>query len=65
MRLTIFWRVFLTQTLLIILVLADSLYPLFRLNRLTDLGTDIFANDYACIDEEERLLQIFLPDAQC
>ena len=59
MRLTIFWRVFLAQTLLIILVLAVSLYPLFQLNRLTDLGTDILANDYACIDEEERLLQIF------
>ena len=59
MRLTIFWRVFLAQTILVILVLAVSLYPLFQLNRLTDLSTDILASDYACIDEEERLLQIF------
>ena len=39
--------------------MAGSLYPLFQLNRLTDLATDILANDYACIDEEERLLLIF------
>jgi two-component system sensor histidine kinase GlrK len=60
MRLTIFWRVILAQISLITLILAVSLYALSQLNELTSLSTNILTTDAACIEEEKRLLQIFL-----
>ncbi len=60
MRLTIFWRVILAQLALIALILGVSLYALSQLNRLTGLSTDILATDAACIEQEKRLLKIFL-----
>ncbi|MBI4639517.1 MAG: HAMP domain-containing histidine kinase [Candidatus Tectomicrobia bacterium] len=60
MRLTIFWRVILAQISLIAMILAVSLYALSQLNRLTSLSGDILATDSACIEEEKRLLKIFL-----
>ena len=60
MRLTIFWRVILAQLSLIALILGVSLYALSQLNLLTSLSTDILATDAACIEEEKRLLKIFL-----
>lgn len=60
MRLTIFWRVILAQISLIALILAVSLYALSQLNWLTRLSTDILATDSTCIEEEKRLLKIFL-----
>jgi two-component system, NtrC family, sensor histidine kinase GlrK len=60
MRLTIFWRVILSQLSLIVLILAVSLYAFAQLNRLTSLSTNILATDAACIEEEKRLLKIFL-----
>lgn len=60
MRLTIFWRVIFAQTFLIALILTVSLYGLSQLNQLTRVSTDILATDSACIEEEKRLLQIFL-----
>src|SRR5262245_9079905 len=60
MRLTIFWRVILSQLSLITLILAVSLYALSQLNQLTSLSTNILATDAACIEEEKRLLKIFL-----
>jgi two-component system sensor histidine kinase GlrK len=60
MRLTIFWRAILAQLSLIVLILAVSLYSLSQLNRLTSLSTDILATDSTCIEEEKRLLKIFL-----
>src|SRR5262249_12116769 len=60
MRLTIFWRVILAQLSLIVLILTVSLYAFSQLNRLTSLSTNILATDAACIEEEKRLLKIFL-----
>ncbi|HEV8712806.1 MAG TPA: HAMP domain-containing sensor histidine kinase [Candidatus Binatia bacterium] len=60
MRLTIFWRVILAQISLIALILAVSLYAFSQLNQLTSLSTNILATDAACIEEEKRLLKIFL-----
>ena len=60
MRLTIFWRVIFAQLSLIALILAVSLYAFSQLNRLTSLSTNILATDAACIEEEKRLLKIFL-----
>lgn len=60
MRLTIFWRVILAQLSLITLILAVSLYALSQLNQLTSLSTNILTTDAACIEEEKRLLKIFL-----
>jgi two-component system sensor histidine kinase GlrK len=60
MRLTIFWRVILAQTMLIALALAVSLYALSQLRWLTSLSTDILATDTACIKEEKHLLRLFL-----
>ncbi len=60
MRLTIFWRAILAQLSLIALILAVSLYSLSQLNRLTSLSTDILATDSTCIEEEKRLLKIFI-----
>jgi len=60
MRLTIFWRVILAQVSLIALILAVSLYTFSQLNRLTSLSTDALATDSTCIEEERRLLKIFL-----
>src|SRR5262245_27373429 len=60
MRLTIFWRVIFAQLSLIALILAVSLYAFSQLNQLTSLSTNILATDAACIEEEKRLLKIFL-----
>src|SRR5262249_47990422 len=60
MRLTIFWRVILAQLSLITLILAVSLYAFSHLNQLTSLNTNILTTDAACIEEEKRLLKIFL-----
>jgi len=60
MRLTIFWRVILAQTTLIALTLAVSFYALSQLQWLTSLSTDILATDTACIEEEKRLLRLFV-----
>jgi len=60
MRLTIFWRVIFSQLSLIVLILAVSLYAFAQLNQLTSLSTNILATDAACIEEEKRLLKIFL-----
>jgi two-component system sensor histidine kinase GlrK len=59
-RLTIFWRVIFAQISLIALIFAASLYSLSQLNRFTSLSTEILATDSACIEEEKRLLKIFL-----
>lgn len=60
MGLTIFWRIILIQSVLIILILIVSLYSFTRLNRLTQLHTDILTIDATCIQEEKKLLKIFL-----
>jgi two-component system, NtrC family, sensor histidine kinase GlrK len=62
MRLTIFWRVIIAQSLLIALVLTLGLYALDRLNWLNQLNASILTTDAACIQEEKRLLKSFLSE---
>jgi two-component system, NtrC family, sensor histidine kinase GlrK len=59
-RLTIFWRVILAQISLMALVVAVNFYALSQLNQLTTLSAEIRATDWASIEEEKRLLRIFL-----
>jgi len=59
-RLTIFWRIILAQVSLIVLIVAVNVYALSQLNRLTTLNAEILTTDSACIQEERRLLRIFL-----
>jgi two-component system sensor histidine kinase GlrK len=60
MRLSIFWRVILTQSTLIVLILALSLYALTALKRVTNLNTAIVTTDSVCIEEGKRLLKTYL-----
>ncbi len=60
MRLTIFWRVILAQSILISLILLISLYSHSRLIALTDLGETIVSRDSRFIRESKQALQIFL-----
>jgi methyl-accepting chemotaxis protein len=67
---SIFWRVFLAQAFLIVLILAVCLYALFPLKQLTSLSEDLLAfaslstdllETYdASVDELERLRTIFV-----
>ncbi|MCK8602291.1 HAMP domain-containing sensor histidine kinase [Desulfoferrobacter suflitae] len=60
MRLPIFWRVILVQSALIGLILALSLYALVELSRVVRLSSTVVAVDSKCIEEEKRLLKLFL-----
>ena len=62
MRLTIFWREILVQSTLIILGLVLGLYALSELNWLVRLDTSILSIDTTCINEEKRLIKIFLAE---
>jgi len=59
-RLTIFWRVILAQTTLIILLLAVGLFTVLQLHRFASLSTAILTTDAASIAAEKRLLEVFL-----
>jgi len=58
-RLTIFWRVILAQTTLIILLLAVGLFTVLQLHRFASLSTVILTTDAASIAAEKRLLEAF------
>ena len=60
MRLTIFWRSILAQSILITLILLISLYSHSRLNALTDLGEVIVSRDSEFIKESKHALKVFL-----
>jgi two-component system, NtrC family, sensor histidine kinase GlrK len=60
MRLTIFWRIMLAQVSLIVLIVAVNFYALSQLNQLTSLSQTILATDSTSIEEEKRLLRLFL-----
>jgi two-component system sensor histidine kinase GlrK len=60
MRPTIFWRVILAQSALIVLILAVCLYSFMQLRRLTMLNAAILAVDTPAIGEEKQLLKTFL-----
>lgn len=62
MRLTIFSRVILAQSAVIGLVLLVSLYALEKFNGLTRLQTELLSVDMTCLNEEKRLLKIFLTE---
>lgn len=62
MRLTIFWRAILTQSILIAIIVGLSLYALKELKYLTRVNTSIATIDSASILEEKRLLKIFLAE---
>lgn len=60
MRLSIFWRVILVQSALVALILGLSLYAFIELKHLAQLSSAILTVDSPCIEEEKRLLKIFL-----
>lgn len=62
MRLTIFWRVILAQSALMMLALVLGLYAISALNGLIRLDNSILAIDTACINEEKRLAKVFLAE---
>jgi two-component system sensor histidine kinase GlrK len=59
-RLTIFWRIMLAQFSLIALIVVVNFYALSQLHQLTILSEAILTTDSASIEEEKRLLRIFL-----
>src|SRR5919204_995616 len=60
MRLTIFSRVLLAQSVPIALMLAVSLYTLAQLHQFMGLSIDILSTDVVSIELEKRLLRTFL-----
>ncbi|MGE3540461.1 MAG: ATP-binding protein [Candidatus Tectimicrobiota bacterium] len=60
MRLTIFWRVILAQSILIALVLGVSLYAFTHFQTLARLSTEIVHADATSITEEKHLLKLFV-----
>lgn len=60
MRLTIFWRSMLAQSILIGLILLISLYSHVRLNGLTELGETLVTKDSEVVKEGKQLLKISL-----
>lgn len=62
MRLTIFWRAILAQSILIALISCIGFYAHSKLNAITQLGASILEVDTACIREEKQLIKIFLTE---
>jgi len=62
MKLTIFSRVMVAQGVLIMLILAVSLFAVAKLRLVSRLNTEALTVDSACINEEKRLLKSFLAE---
>lgn len=62
MRLTIFSRVMIAQSTLILLILVVSLFAVGKLRLVSQLNTEALTVDSACINEEKRLLKSFLAE---
>lgn len=62
MRLTIFSRVMIAQSTLILLILAVNLFAVNKLRLVSQLNTEALTVDAACINEEKRLLKSFLAE---
>ncbi|SPF35649.1 Integral membrane sensor signal transduction histidine kinase [Syntrophobacter sp. SbD1] len=62
MRLTIFARVMIAQSALILLILVISLFAVGKLRLVSQLNTDALTLDAACINEEKRLQKSFLAE---
>jgi two-component system sensor histidine kinase GlrK len=62
MRLTIFSRVMIAQSTLILLILVVNLFAVNKLRLVSLLNTEALTVDAACINEEKRLLKSFLAE---
>ena len=62
MRLTIFSRVMIAQSTLVLLVLVISVFAVGKLRLVSQLNTEAITVDSACISEEKRLLKSFLDE---
>jgi len=62
MRLTIFSRIMIAQSTLVLLVLAISVFAVGKLRLVSQLNTEALTVDSACIIEEKRLLKSFLDE---
>jgi two-component system sensor histidine kinase GlrK len=62
MKLTIFSRVMIAQSTLILLILVVSLYAVGKLRLVSQLNTEALTVDAACINEEKMLLKSFLAE---
>jgi two-component system sensor histidine kinase GlrK len=62
MRLTIFSRVMIAQSALILLILVVNLFAVNKLRLVSLLNTEALTVDAACINEEKRLLKSFLAE---
>ena len=62
MRLTIFSRVMIAQSTLVLLVLVISVFAVGKLRLVSQLNTEAITVDSACISEEKRLLKSFLAE---
>jgi two-component system sensor histidine kinase GlrK len=62
MRLTIFSRVMIAQSTLILLILVVSLFAVGKLRLVSQLNTEALTVDAACVNEEKRLLKSFLAE---
>jgi two-component system sensor histidine kinase GlrK len=62
MRLTIFSRVMIAQSALILLILIVNLFAVNKLRMVSQLNTEALTVDAACIDEEKKLLKSFLAE---
>ena len=62
MKLTIFSRVMIAQSALILLILIISLFAVGKLRLVSQLNTEALTVDATCISEEKRLLKSFLAE---
>ena len=62
MRLTIFSRIMIAQSTLILLILVLSVFAVGKLRLVSQLNTEALTVDAACINEEKRLLKSFLAE---
>ncbi len=62
MRLTIFSRVMIAQSTLILLILVVNLFAVNKLRLVSQLNTEALTVDAACVNEEKRLLKSFLAE---
>lgn len=60
MRLTIFWRVIVAQSVLIILLVTISLYALSQLHWLTRHSAELLTTDVVCLELGKRLRTVFI-----
>lgn len=60
MRLTVFWRMILTQLVLFVLLLTMSLFIFSHFQQQHEFATNLLTQNTVCLAEEKRLLELFL-----